>query len=98
VIIGGFFCVRRTVKIAAFGSSYKGMCRPVGAAEGCDLLILDTWILAMHLPKQRVLVFPQPIDPPLKLQSVFAILVVIPANKASSKCWICCVSVARSKR
>jgi hypothetical protein len=27
-------------KIAAFGSSYIGMQIPVGAAEGCDLLIL----------------------------------------------------------
>jgi hypothetical protein len=27
-------------KIAAFGSSYIGMHIPVGAAEGCDLLLL----------------------------------------------------------
>jgi hypothetical protein len=28
-------------KIAAFGSSYIGMSTPVGAAEGCDLLIVQ---------------------------------------------------------
>jgi len=31
-------------KIAAFGSSYRGMCAPVGAAEGCDLLLLNPTI------------------------------------------------------
>jgi len=33
-------CVIQKQKIAAFGSSYIGMRSPVGAAEGCDLLIL----------------------------------------------------------
>jgi len=32
--------IKQSQKIAAFGSSYIGMRSPVGAAEGCDLLIL----------------------------------------------------------
>jgi hypothetical protein len=43
---GGFFVcqkcreIKQRQKIAACGSSYIGMCSPVGAAEGCDLLTL----------------------------------------------------------
>jgi hypothetical protein len=37
MVIGVFVLFRE--KIAAFGSSYRGMRSPVGAAEGCDLLI-----------------------------------------------------------
>jgi len=33
-----FIDIRWRQKIAAFGSSYRGMCCIVGAAEGCDLL------------------------------------------------------------
>jgi hypothetical protein len=32
---------KKDQKIAAFGSSYMGMSTPAGAAEGCDLLIVQ---------------------------------------------------------
>jgi hypothetical protein len=35
-----FCCFISPEKIAAFGSSYNRLRTPVGAAEGCDLLIL----------------------------------------------------------
>src|SRR5690349_9419772 len=35
-------------KIAAFGSSYMGLRRPVGAAEGCDLLLLPLFGVQMQ--------------------------------------------------
>jgi hypothetical protein len=38
---GGHNITSQKQKIAACGSSYRGMRSPVGAAEGCDLLIFS---------------------------------------------------------
>ena len=55
-------------KIAAFGSSYRIYTDPVGAAEGCDLLLLMLLAAALNeafqLPRPRLVLITQPLLKP----------------------------------
>jgi hypothetical protein len=42
--------VKKSLKIAAFVSSYRGTRTPVGAAEGCDLLIFSYQTCGRYSP------------------------------------------------
>ncbi|MNN09054.1 hypothetical protein D3C81_1219260 [compost metagenome] len=43
--------------------------------------LVFAWEFVVHLVQQRILVQPQLIDPALKLQAVFAILVIVLADE-----------------
>ena len=73
-------------KIAAFGSSYRIYTDPVGAAEGCDLLLLMLLAAALNeafqLPRPRLVLITQPMLEPSPNRRPFRIQNRVPRRIA----------------